>query len=100
MKTIRLILFSAFLNTRLPAAEPLYTREGSDPSFAAVQESSGGKAGERFNKGGALGSRIHVNHALLEQQAGKIGPIPKDIGLHTEFSGGINRKEFAKWTRW
>ena len=84
----------------LLSADPLYTQEGNDPSFGDVLKGSGGKAGERFNKGGALGSRIHVNHALLEQQVGKIGPIPKDIGLHTEFSGGINRKEFAKWTRW
>ncbi len=91
---------AALLATSLPAAEPIYTQEGADPSFAAVQASSGSKPGERFNKGGAEGSRIHVTHALLEKQVGKTGPIPKDIGLHTEFSGGINRKEFGQWTRW
>ena len=100
MKIIETILFSAFLTVSLPAAEPLYTREGTDPSFAAVQASSGGKPGEKFNRGGALGSRIHVNQELLEKQVGKPGPIPKDLGLHTEFSGGINRKDFAQWTRW
>ena len=41
-----------------------------------------------------------MNRELLEKQVGKIGPIPKDLGLHTEFSGGINRKDFAQWTRW
>lgn len=81
-------------------AEALHTREGTDPSFADVLKSSGGKAGERFNRGGALGSRILVNTALLEKQVGKPGPIPKDIGLHTEFSGGISRKDFGQWTRW
>ena len=88
------------LLTQAASAEPLYTQEGTDRSFAAVQASSGGKPGERFNRGGALGSRIHVNHQLLEQQVGKTGPIPKDIGLHTELSGGINRKDFSQWTRW
>ena len=87
--------FSALL-----AAEPLYTQEGADPSFAAAQESSGGKPGEKFNRGGALGSRIHVNRELLEKQVGKTGPIPKGIGLHTEFSSGISRKDFDQWTRW
>ena len=80
--------------------EPLYTCDGNDLSFAAVQESSGSKPGERFNRGGAPGSRIHVNHKLLEQQVGKIGPIPKEISIHTEFSGAISRKDFGQWTRW
>ncbi|MEI8291372.1 MAG: hypothetical protein WCH99_18030 [Verrucomicrobiota bacterium] len=98
--TIPATLFAALLTTSLLAAEPLYTCEGTDPSFAAVQESSGSKPGERFNRGGALGSRIHVNHELLEKQVGKTGPIPKGIGLHTEFSGGINHKDISEWTRW
>ncbi|MCX7008234.1 MAG: hypothetical protein NTY53_13475 [Kiritimatiellaeota bacterium] len=100
MKTIRTTLFSALLTTSLLSAEPLYTQEGSDPSFAEVLKSSGVKPGERFSQGPVLGSRIHVNNELLEKQVGKAGPIPKDIGLHTEGSGGINRKDFGKWTRW
>ncbi len=97
---MRTMLCSAILASSLIAAEPLYTTEGTDPSFAAVQESSGGKPGDRFNRGGALGSRIHVNQELLEKQVGKTSPIPMNIGLHTQFSGGINRKDFDKWTRW
>ena len=100
MKIIETTLFSAFLTVSLLATEPLYTQEGADLSFAAAQESSGGKPGERFNRGGALGSRIHVNRELLEKQVGKAGPIPKDIGIHTEFSGGINHKDIGQWTRW
>jgi hypothetical protein len=100
MKTIWTILFSALLTTSLLSAEPLYTQNGSDPSFADVLQGSGGKAGERFNRGGALGSRILVNHKLLEKQVGKLSPIPEDIGLHTEFSGAISRKDFGQWTRW
>lgn len=97
MKTL---LLTTLFTTRLIAAEPLYTIEGTDPSFAAVQESSGGQPGERFNRGGAPGSGIHVNHELLEKQTGKPGPIPGHIGLHTEFSGAIARKDFGQWTRW
>ncbi|HEY3322857.1 MAG TPA: hypothetical protein VGP72_20550 [Planctomycetota bacterium] len=97
-----LSLLFAFV-AAISAAEsntPLYTQEGSDPLFADVMKSGGANPGERFNRGGAPGSRIHVNRELLEQQVGKTGPIPKDIGLHTEFSGGISRKDFEKWTRW
>lgn len=101
MKTIRTSLLAALLTTTsLPAAEPLYTQEGTDMSFAAVLEKCKIKPGTRFSKVTVPGSRIDVNNELLEKQVGKTGPIPKDIGLHTEFSGGINRKDFDKWTRW
>jgi len=90
----------ALLWTPVALAEPLYTQEGSDPSFADVLKSSGGQAGERFNRGGAPGSHIQVNKELLEKQVGTIGPIPADIGLHTEFSAGISRKDFRQWSRW
>ncbi len=85
---------------RPTAAEPLYTREGADPSFAAVLKSGGITPGERFSKGPVLGSRIDVNHELLEKQVGKTGPIPKDIGIHTQGAGGIRRRDFDRWTRW
>jgi hypothetical protein len=82
------------------SAEALYTQEGSDPSFVDVLKGAGAKPGERFSKGPVLGSRIIVNHELLQKQTGKTGPIPVDIGIHTEVSGSISRKDFAKWTRW
>ncbi len=100
MKTQRITLFAALLATGLFSAEPLYTREGEDPTFAAVLQRGGIKIGERFSKGPVLGSRIDVNNELLEKQIGKTGPIPKDIGIHTQGSGGINRKNFDQWTRW
>ena len=101
MNIIQLILLSAQLSTSQPAIESLYTCDGTDPSFAAVLESVGVKAGDRFSKGPVLGSRIHVSHELLEKQVGKTGTIPKDIGLHTEVCGdSIRRKDFDQWTRW
>lgn len=99
MRTIQTILCFTLLATRL-LAEPLYTCEGRDPSFADVLKSGGVKPGERFSHGPVLGSRIHVNRELLEKQVGKTGPIPKGIGLLTELSGGISCKDFDQWTRW
>jgi hypothetical protein len=79
----------------------LYTQEGTDPSFETLLKQGVIKPGEAFSKGPVLGSRIHVDHALLEKQVGKIGPIPQDIGLHTEVCGdSIRRKDFPEWTRW
>lgn len=101
MKAVRTILLFALLTTTsLPAAETLYTQTGTDPSFATVLERSGIKPGTRFSKVTVLGSRIDVNNELLAKQVSETGPIPKDIGLHTQASGGINRKDFDNWTRW
>ncbi len=96
-----LVILLIATSARLFAAEPLFTQEGTDPSFAELLEKGVIKPGVSFSKGPVLGSRIRVNHALLEKQVGKIGPIPKDIGLHTEVCGdNIHRKDFSKWTRW
>lgn len=90
-------LFSALC---LKAEEPLFKREGTDPDFATLLENGTLKPGERFADLKVTGSRIDVNNELLEKQVGKSGEIPKDIGLHTQNSGGISRKEFPNWTRW
>lgn len=99
-RAVTLLLAATSVISAAESAAPLYTQEGTDPSFASLLESGGIKSGERFSEGPALGSRIDVNNELLEKQTGKTGPIPKDIGLHTQVSGGISRKDFGKWTRW
>ena len=81
-------------------AEALFTREGSDPGFAALLADGTLKPGQRFAKISVPGSQIKINSALLEKQTGKINPIPQNIGLHTQNSGGIHRRDFSKWTRW
>ncbi len=100
MKTIAALLFSTLLAGTLLSAEPLFTCNGGDPTFAAVLESGGVKPGERFSRGPVLGSRIDVNNELLERQIGKTGPIPNDIRIHTQGGSGIGRKDFQRWTRW
>lgn len=75
MRTLGNILFVTLLTYRLFSAEPLYSRHGTDPSFAAVLESGGIKPGERFSPGPVPGSRVDVNNEALEKQVGKPGPI-------------------------
>ncbi|HEX5790099.1 MAG TPA: hypothetical protein VFY13_03050 [Luteolibacter sp.] len=105
MKTTTPALIALLLTQSLlqadPAAAPLYTREGSDPSFAELLQSEAFKAGERFQREARVtGSTIKVNHELLGKQIGTPGPIPEKISLHTEATSGISRKQFANWTRW
>ena len=100
MNNLILILILVAAWARGESVVPLHTCEGTDPSFATLLEGGGFKPGERFADGPVPGSRVDVNNELLEKQTGKTGPIPKDIGLHTQISGGINRKDFTKWTRW
>ena len=82
------------------AAGKLVTVEGEDAPFAKFIESGAIKTGERFSKGPVHGSLVRVNQELLGKQTGKAGPIQQQIGLHTQGSGGIKRKDFANWTRW
>jgi hypothetical protein len=100
MKAIQAIVCTSLLGTSLLSADPLYTREGEDVSFAAILESGCIQPGNRFSNGPVLGSRIVVNHELLEKMIGKTGPIPKDIRIHTQGAGSIDRGNFNKWTRW
>lgn len=78
----------------------LVTIEGKDLPFEELLKNGTIKAGERFFKGKVPGSKVRVNLELLEKQVGKLGPIPKAIGIHTQASGGISRKDFPNWTRW
>ncbi len=94
------VIISLLLIANLNAAEALFIREGADESFATLIENGTLKPDQRFAKLTVLGSRIDVNNDLLEKQVGKTGAISKDIGLHTQNSGGIPRKDFTNWTRW
>lgn len=94
------LLIATLFTASLHAEETLFTTEGTDPSFAEVLKAGTIKPGERFSKGPVLGSKVTVNHVLLEKQTGKSAAFTTNIGLHTQGSGGINRKDFSKWTRW
>ncbi len=98
--TARTLLFAILISPALAAAEPLYTTKGDDPAWADLIKDGKIKPGVAFSKDPVTGSRIKVNHKLLEKQIGKTGAIPKDIGLHTQCNAGVSRKDFPNWTRW
>jgi hypothetical protein len=79
--------------------DPLYTQTGTDQPFEEVM--SGGKLPKGSNsKDGVTGSKIHVNHKLVELTAAARKPVPKDIRIHTLGNSVIPRKDFGKWSRW
>jgi len=103
MKSLLLLLLAPLTALAGPidkSAASIVTIEGDDMIFAELLENGTLKAGERFFKGNVPGSRVRVHHELLEKQAGAPGPIPKNIRIHTQASGGIQRKDFPNWTRW
>ncbi len=49
---------------------------------------------------GVTGSKISVNHKLVELTREAKRPIPKDIKIHTLGNSAIPRRDFGKWSRW
>ena len=80
-------------------AAPLFTQNGSDPSFAEVLR--GGKLPKGSNsKIGVTGSTIDVKNELVELTPESRRPIPKAIKIHTLGNSVISRADFGKWSRW
>lgn len=80
-------------------SEPLFTQQGSDPSFEKVMQ------GGRLPKGknsqiGVTGSAIHVRNQLVQLTAESKRPISQAIKIHTLGNGAVPRSDFKKWSRW
>ncbi len=93
----------ALLLAILPAAfaanpADLYTRVGTDPTPAELIANGTIVFGETFSTRTVLGSDIVVNHALLDQQTGVLGPFSSISGVHIPVSG--RRTDYANITRW
>lgn len=99
MKT--LLLITLCCTALLPTAdgEPLYTQKGTDKPFKELVESGRLPKGKNSNKG-FTGSKIDVNHKLVELTVESRRPIPKAIGIHTLGNSVIGRDDFRKWSRW
>ena len=96
-----ILLSGVFLvvNTGLGAVDDFYTQKGSDPSFEEVMKSGDLTRGK--NSGvGFPGSKIKVNHELLKDGPNARRPLIQDILIHTLGSSAIQRRDFAKWSRW
>jgi hypothetical protein len=99
MKKSVLATIVCVVSVQAALSEPLFTRKGSDPTFAEVMES--GKLPKGSNsRNGVTGSAIEVNHKLVELTPEARRPIPKAIKIHTLGNSVIPRADFKKWSRW
>lgn len=102
MKIVVALIGLAILTILFPRhalCEPLYTQDGTDPSFAEILSEGRLKQGQK-STAGVTGSIIHVNKLLVDVGPNANRPIAKDIRLHTLGNSGIKRQDFPKWTRW
>lgn len=79
--------------------EEFFTQKGEDPSFAEVVASGDLPQGQNSRKG-FEGSRVRINHELLEGGPNSERPLLEEIRIHTLGSSVINRGEFDNWSRW
>lgn len=91
------LVFAAFMQSAF--SEALYTQKGDDPSFEEVVKSSKLPKGQNSNTG-MTGSKIDVNHKLVELTPEAKHPIPQNIRIHTLGNSSIQRRDFKKWSRW
>ncbi|MBI1336414.1 MAG: hypothetical protein GC164_05575 [Phycisphaera sp.] len=78
---------------------PLYTQDGTDPTFQQLHDEKAFPIGEN-STGGVKGSAIDVDNAVVEDCPTGKNPIPRGISIHTLCNSHIPRKDFDKWTRW
>lgn len=99
MKTLPIPSFLFVLCINLAQASPLFTQNGTDPAFAEVL-ASGNLPKGKTSRTGVTGSKVKVNHALVETTPESRQPIPNAIRIHTLGNSVIPRADFSKWTRW
>jgi len=96
--TVRSGLFLALGLSLLPPlnAAPLFTESSvKNPPFSELKLPQ-----EETFKGPVQGSKIRVDHALVE-----VGPVgdksfDKNIKIHVIPNSAVGRQDFGKWTRW
>ncbi len=96
---ISLLWSLPFLTLKPAQCEPLYTQEGTDPTFAEILSKGMLKKGEKSTVG-VTGSIIRINKRLVDVGPNAHHPIVKNILLHTLGNSAIKRKDFPKWSRW
>lgn len=86
---------------REPDVGKLYRNkhEGKDPSFTRLLDTGYLPKGKNSTKG-VQGTRVIVNHKLVETTAKARRPIPRDIKIHTVGNSHIKRDQFGRWSRW
>ncbi len=93
--------FLLFSLTALAANPPeaLYTQKGTDIPFEKIIAKGDLPKGTNSDQG-ITGSKIEVNHRLVELTPDAKRKIPEDIHLHTLGSSSVAWRDFKKWSRW
>lgn len=99
MRTSSLLLFICSIFTQAGFSAPLFIQTGSDPSFQEILKSGALPRGQN-SKTGITGSKIKVEHQLVELTPEAKRPMAKDILIHTLGNSAIPRSDFGKWSRW
>lgn len=79
--------------------KPLYTQDGTDPTFKTIMDEGRIPVGKNSRQG-ITGSTIDVNNEDLKDLPTADNPIPNNIRIHTLGNSFIPRSDFAKWSRW
>lgn len=77
----------------------LYRQVGEDAAFKDLMAEGKIPLGKNSNAG-VTGSKIEVDPSVAKPSAGKPASVVSAIGIHTLCHSSIQRKDFAKWTRW
>ncbi len=77
----------------------LYTQQGTDPSFQSLITSGKLPVG-RTSTAGVTGSKILVNHSIIDKLPNAGNRIPTNIAIHTLANSYVGRTYFSRWTRW
>lgn len=99
MKKTTLTFFACLLSIQAGVCAPLFTQNGSDPTFAEVMKTGNLPKGKN-SRTGVTGSTIDVMNKLVEVTPEAKRPIPKAIRIHTLGNSVIPREDFKNWSRW
>lgn len=80
-------------------AVEFYSQRGTDVTFEEVMASGDLPRGENSRKG-FEGSRLRINHELLEGGPNSNRSLLEEIRIHTLGHSAIQRPEFDNWSRW
>ncbi len=79
--------------------QTLYTQTGTDKAWKDIIRDKEIPIGVNSTTG-IKGSKIDVKNDLVEGGLYKDYETELDIGIHTVANGGVDRKDFDKWSRW
>jgi hypothetical protein len=99
MKVTHLSFLVALISMPVAWSEPLFTAQGTDPTFEELVK-RGKLPDGQSSKDGVTGSKVNVNNGLVELTPEARRPIAREIRIHTLANSAIRRGDFGEWSRW